>query len=122
MIKCPATFRIGALTYRLGLDPSDDDLPYGKSYSVSQEVTFSCPNMSAQRAFATLLHEYLHCYEASLSVEGSAARLDHDQIRWIGEAVTALLDQMGIDVALDISGLPVRRFDGDGQGSDPGLS
>ena len=112
MVKCPELLKAGPHIYRVGLEPSDDDMPYARVHLVSNEIVFSHPNISPTQAFVSLIHEFIHAHEEVSSLEESDRRLSHDQLRWVSNLVVDLLQQVGLDSELDIKGLPIRSLNG----------
>ena len=110
MIRCPETLKIGPHIYCIGIEPSDDDMPYANIHQVSNEIVFVHPNISPTQALVSLIHEFIHGAEEVSSIHDSSARLNHDQIRWVSNVVVDLLQQLGLDSELKIAHLPLRQI------------
>ncbi len=110
MIRCPETLKIGPHIYCIGIEPSDDELPYASIHLVTNEIVFAHPSISPTQALVSLVHEFIHGSEEVSSIHDSNSRLAHDQIRWVSNVVVDLLQQLGLDSELEIAHLPLRQI------------
>lgn len=102
MIKCPGTLKAGPYIWRVRIDPGKAG--YGETHYYRKTITFCEGIQNGEQALVTLIHEWMHVAEENSTVP-DGNRMNHDTMRLLSTWIVDLLQQLGVDTSLDLSGL-----------------